>query len=69
MDQVIEEVAGPYHACQKAAKTPPSLQHASYAWSWPGGLWKRPHLVFAGPYLGKMFPVLVDAYSKYKDKY
>ena len=65
MDQVIEEVARSCFACQEAAKAPPSSQQAS--WSWPGGPWKRLHLAFAGPYLGKMFLVLVDAYSKYID--
>ena len=35
--------------------------------SWPGGPWKRLHLDFAGPFLDKMFLVLVDAYSSYRD--
>lgn len=59
----IEETVKSCTACQEAAKSPPSSQQAS--WSWPGGPWKRIHLDFAGPYLGKMFLVLVDAYSKY----
>jgi len=65
IDQEIEEVVKACSACQEAAKAPSSSQQAS--WSWPGGPWKRLHLDFAGPYLGKMFLVVVDAYSKYLD--
>ena len=65
LDVEIEEVVKACPACQEGAKAPPSSQQAS--WSWPGGPWKRLHLDFAGPYLGKMFLVVVDAYSKYLD--
>ena len=63
LDKEIEETVKCCPACQEAAKSPAASQHAS--WSWPGGPWKRIHLDFAGPYLGKMFLVVVDAYSKY----
>lgn len=49
-------------ACQEGAKSPASPQPA--LWSWPGGPRKRLHLDFVGPYLGKTFLVIVDAYSK-----
>ena len=34
---------------------------------WPGQPWSRLHLDFAGPYMGHMFLVLVDAHSKWLD--
>ena len=38
---------------------------ASILWPWPGGPWKRLHEYFTGPYLGKMFLVVADAYSRF----
>jgi transposase InsO family protein len=63
LDKDIEETVRCCSSCQETAKSPATAQQAS--WSWPGGPWKRIHLDFAGPYLGKMFLVVVDAYSKY----
>ena len=62
LDKEIEETVKLCHSCQEAAKAPPAPNPAS--WSWPGGPWKRLHLDFAGPYLSKMYLVIVDAYSK-----
>ena len=31
----------------------------------PDGLWERVHVDFAGPYLGSMFMIIVDAHSKW----
>jgi len=33
-------------------------------WEWPFSPWERVHIDFAGPYLDRMFFVLVDAHSK-----
>ena len=63
LDKEIEETVKLCHSCQEAAKAPPAPNPAS--WSWPGGPWKRLHLDFAGPYLSKMYLVIVDAYSKF----
>ena len=63
LDKKIEESAWLCHSCKEAAKAPPAPNPAS--WSWPGGPWKRLHLDFAGPYLSKMYLVIVDAYSKF----
>ncbi|CAB4007683.1 Retrovirus-related Pol poly from transposon [Paramuricea clavata] len=63
LDKEIEETVKSCMACQEEAKSPNASQQAS--WSWPGGPWKRIHIDYAGPYLGKMFLVVVDAYSKY----
>ena len=63
LDKEIEETVKLCHSCQEAAKAPPAPNPAS--WSWPGGPWKRLHLDFAGPYLSKMYLVMIDAYSKF----
>ncbi|UYV62996.1 K02A2.6-like, partial [Cordylochernes scorpioides] len=34
-------------------------------WTWPEKPWHRLHLDLAGPFMGRMFLVLVDAYSKW----
>ena len=60
LDKEIEELCT---TCQETAKAPPSSQRAS--WSWPAGPWKSLRLDFAGPYQGKTFLVIVDAYSKF----
>ncbi|CAB4020684.1 Transposon Ty3-G Gag-Pol poly [Paramuricea clavata] len=65
LNKEIEETVKSCMACQEEAKSPNASQQAS--WSWPGGPWKRIHIDYAGPYLGKMFLVVVDAYSKYLD--
>ena len=36
-------------------------------WEWPSEPWSRLHLDFAGPYLGAMYLILVDAHSKWMD--
>lgn len=63
IDRDIENRVKECLTCQETAKKPPDTQQAK--WSWPAGPWKRLHLDFAGPYEGKMFLVIVDAYSKY----
>eukprot|EP00117_Sycon_ciliatum_P047528 scpid79697/ scgid33944/ Uncharacterized protein K02A2.6 len=62
IDEAIEETTKQCMVCQEQARKPTK----SYAtWSWPSGPWRRLHLDFAGPFLGKMFLIVVDAYSKY----
>ena len=63
LDRDIENRVKECLTCQETARKPPDTQQAK--WSWPAGPWKRLHLDFAGPYEGKMFLVIVDAYSKY----
>ena len=35
-----------------------------HPWNWPEQSWQRIHLNYAGPLLGKMFLVAIDAHSK-----
>ena len=60
IDDKIDEATRQCAACQAQARRPSK----SYAtWTWPSGPWRRLHIDFAGPFLGKMF--LVDDYSKF----
>lgn len=36
-----------------------------HPWEFPGEVWKRLHIDFAGPFMGHMFMLVVDAYSKW----
>ncbi|GFV97975.1 uncharacterized protein K02A2.6 [Trichonephila clavipes] len=36
-----------------------------HPWEWPNGPWQRIHVDYAGPFIGKMFFVVSDAYSKW----
>ena len=35
-----------------------------HPWVWPDAPWRRIHIDYARPFLGKMFFVVVDAHSK-----
>ena len=49
--------------CQVNGKTPPVAP--LHPWEFPTRPWSRLHIDFAGPFLGKLFVVLVDSYSKW----
>ena len=38
-----------------------------YPWEWPKHPWDRIHIDFAGPFLGKMFLLVVDAQSRWME--
>ena len=63
IDRDVENKVKECVACQETAKKPSDTQQAKLLWS--VGQLKRLHLDFADPYEGKMFLVIVDAYSKY----
>ena len=44
-------------------KNPPEAP--LHPWEWPSRPWERLHIDYAGPFLGKMFLIMVDAYSKW----
>ncbi|UYV76561.1 K02A2.6-like, partial [Cordylochernes scorpioides] len=58
----IEELARDCRICQESASMPPSTISE---WTWPEKPWHRLHLDLAGPFMGRMFMVLVDAYTKW----
>lgn len=65
LDRDIEMLAKSCNACQ-AVKASPSVAPL-HPWVWPDAPWKRLHIDFAGPFLGKMFLVVIDAHSKWPE--
>ena len=65
IDMDIESKVRGCNICQVNRKLPASsLLHP---WEFPQKPWSRIHLDYAGPFLGKMFLIVVDAYSKWLD--
>ena len=67
MDQEIEDMVKRCSVCQESRPSPPSAP--LHPWQWPTQPWTRLHLDFAGPYMGHMFLIIVDACSKWLDAY
>ncbi|XP_024921034.1 uncharacterized protein K02A2.6-like [Cynoglossus semilaevis] len=63
MDLDLENKVKSCIQCQANQKmSPPAPLHP---WEWPDRPWSRLHLDFAGPFMGQMFLVMVDAHSKW----
>lgn len=67
IDKNIEDMARNCANCNAHKNNPPKVD--VHIWQQPSALMQRIHIDFAGPFLGKMFLVLVDAYSKWPDVY
>ena len=63
LDAELEEKVKACSQCQVNSKSPP--QAPLHPWEWPSRPWARVHIDHAGPFQGKLFLVLVDAYSKW----
>ena len=63
MDQDIEAVVKGCVGCQENLNTQNMTEYSS--WIEPTKPWKRIHIIYAGPYMGKMYLVMMDAYSKW----
>ncbi len=50
-------------SARKTRKWPPPVP--LQPWEWPNRPWSRLHLDFAGPFMGRMFLVMVDAHTKW----
>lgn len=61
----IENRVQQCHQCQVNQKSP--CQVPMHQWWYPQKPWSRLHVDYAGPFLGKMFLIIVDAYSKWLD--
>ena len=46
---------------------PPPSRSPLHPWEWPGRPWSRAHVDYAGPFMGKMFLLIIDAHSKWMD--
>ena len=64
-DQDIKKLANSCESCQ-AVKSSPALAPL-HTWAWPDAPWKRLHVDFAGPLLGKMILIVVDAHLKWPE--
>ena len=63
-DAELEKCVRECEDCQKKKqKTPPvtPLQ----LWSWPEKHWSRVHIDYAGPFIGKIFLLMIDSHSKW----
>ncbi|KAK3750753.1 hypothetical protein QZH41_000844, partial [Actinostola sp. cb2023] len=63
MDKDIEAVVKQCVNCQVHGKSPAVAP--LHPWEWPGEPWKRLHMDYAGPFMGKMLFIVVDAHSKW----
>ena len=67
MDQQIEEEVANCDACVEHARNPPAT--IMHPWEMASRPWSRIHIDHAGPFLGRMFLVVVDSMSKWVDVY
>ena len=67
IDKDIERLVSDCATCQEHRNVHPSTE--LHPWEWPDKPWSRLHADFAGPFLGHMFLILVDAHSKWMDIY
>jgi hypothetical protein len=65
MDEAIEVCCRGCHTCQENLQKPNKAP--IHVWEYPSKPWERLHLDFAGPFLGKMFLIVVDAHSKWME--
>ena len=64
IDKAIEYAVKHCSECQKNRPSPPVSP--MQPWQWPTRPW---HLDYAGPFMGRMFLVLIDAHSKWIEVY
>ena len=65
LDQEIETLVKSCLTCQAVKSAPASA--LLHSWVWPKAPWRRIHIDFAGPFLGKMFLIIVDTHSKWPE--
>uniref|UniRef100_A0A1X7TVW2 Integrase catalytic domain-containing protein n=1 Tax=Amphimedon queenslandica TaxID=400682 RepID=A0A1X7TVW2_AMPQE len=65
LDKDIEEVVRFCNACTQVKANPAPV--TLHPWTWPSRPWSRVHIDFAGPLFGKMYFIVVDAYSKWPE--
>lgn len=64
LDGEIERVVQECQICREVRNMPPKVTHR---WITPPKPWSRLHIDFAGPFMGKVFLILIDAYSKWPE--
>lgn len=67
IDADIEVMCKGCETCQLEQSMP--RHEPLHPWEFPGDVWKRLHIDFAGPFMGHMFMIVVDAFSKWLEVY
>ena len=62
MDQALKQRIKSCRTCQEQGKMPATA--ALHPWEWPSRPWSRIHIDYVGPFMGKMFLIIIDAHSK-----
>lgn len=65
IDGDIELIAKGCVVCQTVKKSHPTEEE--HPWEWPSKRWYRIYVDFTGPFVGSMFLILIDAYSKWPE--
>ena len=65
MDKEFEEVVKQCDTCQRTRHLPAAAP--LQPWEWPQWPWIRVHADYAGPFLGHMFLIHIDAHSKWME--
>ena len=65
LDKDIESLGKSCESCQAIKSNPTAAP--LHPWVWPDTPWTRIHVDYAGPFLGKMFFLVVDAHSKWPE--
>ena len=65
MDEEINNLVKSCSVCQQSQPAPAVAP--LHSWEWPSEPWSRLHLDFAGPFMGHMFLIIVDAHFKWLD--
>ncbi|XP_060541499.1 uncharacterized protein LOC117675782 [Pantherophis guttatus] len=63
IDQDITDWVAKCQTCQLSRPAAPSVPPRE--WEFPRAPWSRVHLDFAGPFMGRQFLIVVDAYSRW----
>ena len=67
MDKEVEEMVAKCDACVNNSPEPQSA--ILHPWESASRPWSRIHIDHLGPFMGKLFLVVVDSYSKWVDAY
>ncbi|XP_043916342.1 uncharacterized protein K02A2.6-like [Protopterus annectens] len=67
LDHDIEVAVKECKICQQHRNLP--VAAPLHPWEWPSRPWQRLHIDYAGPFMGAMFLIIMDAHSKWMDAY
>ena len=63
MDHDVEKTVRGCPSCDKNQNVPVVAE--LHPWEWPSSPWSRIHIDHAGPFMGKLFMIVIDAHSKW----